>query len=157
MLSTLKTPILLAAMAIPASASALPGEPRPVDMTPEAVMAFLRDLPSDDVIANGMQRAMSECECSKAEALTGYMDGLFDYYGYDYSGTLQGYAQAYLDFGEPGGMTRELDTFLQRSGFASLMMPPMQLVKADGAQPLVSRGVLTDQAVETVQAMLAQG
>lgn len=145
--------LALAGIALFSPAHAFP-EPRPVAMTPEAVSQFLQAMPSDTVIANGMQRAIAECQdCPQGVAISTYLHGLFDYYGYDLSGTMVNYVQAYDAYGEPGGMSYELDLMLQQSGVAGVMTAPLAAVENGHGDRLVAEGALTPEAVEAIETM----
>lgn len=145
--------LALAGALLAPAAQAFP-EPQPVGMTPEGVVMFLKSLPPESVILRGMQGAQAECQgCSRGLAAAIYMDGLFDYYGYDYGATVRDYASA---FSAPGGVSEQLYGVTQMTAFAGMMRPAVNVVRDGNEDDLVERGVLSREEVEAVKALPAR-
>lgn len=147
---------------ISAASHAFP-ELRPVPMTADGVYAFQSAMPEPSVIERGSHRALSEgcpegCyvpSVQASEALVVYLEGLFDYYGYDYGATVYDYTRAMVG---PNRLTdTDLGMAVQYTRLEEFVNVAVGLLQAGEGLRLEQMGVLSSEETHELRILLEPG
>lgn len=138
-------------------------EPRPVPMTASGVYAFQSAMPEPQVIERGTHNAVAErcpqgCYVPSVPASKGmatYMDGLFDYYGYDYGATVYDYTKAMV--GPDRLDDRELGMAVQQTQLEDFLNVAIGLIQVGEADFLVENGMVSPQQAHDLRILLEPG
>lgn len=155
--------LALAIMLLGAGTAQAFTDPVPVDLSAEGLQRFALSLPGDDVVARGLQQSMDECMGCQPRtpeyvaAVVGYVDDLFDYYGYDLGATLVEYVELRqgLASADLANIDRGQVSMLQRSGMDDFMMILTSPVRIDLGYALVDHGILTADQLRAAEALVA--